>query len=290
MQTKVFEPKSYCFGVSQAIKKAIDVAHKNPNKNVYLLGKIVNNDQVIKDLAAQNIKTIDVSANDFPTVIGNFTPNDIVIFSAHGHDAKLENILLKNKVTFYNTTCATLLDNFIDVRRNVSLFKKVIFVGIKGHQETVAFLSISNKIFLYDVLTNEFPKNLKGKIYIAFQSTLSKDTIELAEKNIRQVYPNSYSMTTVCDVTQIRQKIVTSTPDDFDLIVIVGSLQSSNSSRLYDIAKSTFPSKVVIQVSTPEELIEKKNEIINCKKAAIYSGTSTPIKSILEVENYLKTI
>jgi 4-hydroxy-3-methylbut-2-enyl diphosphate reductase len=291
MKYEIFNPKSYCFGVQNAINMVINIAQKNKGKDIFLLGKVVNNDDVATLLTAFNVKTIDVTPDKYLDSIQDLKKNSIVIFSAHGHDKNLDSILHQKGITTYETTCPKITESLKKVQHYLHHYNHIIFVGVKNHPESIAFLSINNKVSFYDISNDNFDKSFKnGNIIVVTQSTLNEDQIEKANNNIKAIYSNAQFDSLVCDATKIRQNLVKQTPDEYDVIVIVGSHKSSNSTRLYDIAKNYFPNKLVLQIESINELMSNLEILKGHQKAAIYSGTSTPLEIIVETANYLETI
>ena len=88
--------------------------------------------------------------------------------------------------------------------------------------------------------------------------------------------------------TKFRQKDVIETDDSFDLLVVVGDKKSSNSRKLFEVSKAKHTKKLVLFVENLSDL--EQYNISNCSKAKIFSGTSTPLVLIKEIEEYLKRI
>lgn len=105
MEITRLTPISYCFGVTKAIDKALEIKYKFPDKNIYFFGELVHNENVIKYFNSLNIKAVPFTEFNALEILEQFTTDDVVIFSAHGHDKKYEEVLIKNNVTFFDTTC-----------------------------------------------------------------------------------------------------------------------------------------------------------------------------------------
>ena len=128
----------------------------------------------------------------------------------------------------------------------------------------------------------------KDQIHVVNQTTLSFLELEDIHKDIINHFPSAIIEDEICGATRVRQTRIASLNEDFDLFVIIGSLKSSNTDKLFQIAKEKYPSSLVLKVETEEEL--KKYDLSKCKKACLASGTSTPLSSIEEIEKYLKEI
>ena len=288
MDTYIVKPCGYCLGVNNAIDLSLKVKKKYPSKNVYIFGMLVHNNVVTDMLQKEGIITLDTTTCSKKKRLQEFTSEDIVIFTAHGHDEEYEEILKKNNVLYFDSTCPI-------VKKNISLIKEylktgdVIYIGKKNHPETEAALAVSSNIILYDIKEG-FDVNLvkKDQIHVVNQTTLSFLELEDIHKDIINHFPSAIIEDEICGATRIRQMRIASLNEDFDLFVIIGSLKSSNTDKLFQIAKEKYPSSLVLKVETKEEL--KKYDLSKCKKACLASGTSTPLSSIEEIEKYLKEI
>ena len=102
---KLLKPIAHCYGVINAINLAKKVASEHKDKNIYVFGLLVQNEEVVKALEEINIKTIEMNEDNAIELLNKFTPNDIVIFTAHGHPQVYEEILNRNHVTYVDATC-----------------------------------------------------------------------------------------------------------------------------------------------------------------------------------------
>ena len=90
---KLLKPIGHCYGVINAINLAKSVAEKYKDKNIYVFGLLVHNEEVTKELDSYGIKTIDLTNKNPLEVLKKFNSRDIVIFTAHGHPDVYEDIL-----------------------------------------------------------------------------------------------------------------------------------------------------------------------------------------------------
>ena len=278
----LLKPIGHCFGVLKAIEIAKETRKKYVDKNIYVFGLLVHNEEVVKELENNSIKTVMMNEDNAIDVLNKFTSNDVVIFTAHGHPEIYEDILKKNNVTYVDATCKKVKDCFTAIKEA----KEVIYIGKNHHPETVAALTMNKNAHLYDISSGSFNyDNLKTNSPLVInQTTLSFLELDAIHKEIKNKLPNAIFHDEICDATLLRQKAIKDIKDDVDTILIVGSNKSSNTMKLFDLAKSLHKNKQVVLVSSLGEL--KKNNII-CHNVVIASGTSTPIKTILEIKDYL---
>lgn len=277
----------YCFGVNNAIKIAKQVRDNYYDKNVYVFGELVHNDNVTLELKKYGINTIsnkDVSISR----LTSFKKDDIVIFTAHGHNKIYDKILKEKGIMSFDAICPR-------VKQNNTLIKEylkvgdVIYIGKENHPETLASLSISKRICFFDVLKGgDFSKIKTTNPLVINQTTLSLSDLEKINKIIKDKFKDAIFKDDVCQVTKKREDELKNINDDISLIVIVGSNKSSNTDKLYLLAKELYKDKLVIKIQNVEEL--KNIDFKNINSCFITSGTSTPIYTINEIANYLEEI
>ena len=81
----LLKPIGHCFGVLKAIEIAKETKEKYKDKNIYVFGLLVHNEEVVKALEENNIKTIEMNEDNAVELLNKFTKDDVVIFTAHGH-------------------------------------------------------------------------------------------------------------------------------------------------------------------------------------------------------------
>ena len=278
----LLKPIGHCFGVLKAIEIAKKTKEDFPNKNIYVFGLLVHNEEVVKELEQNDIKTIEMNEDNAIELLNKFTPHDVVIFTAHGHPQVYEDILKKNNVTYVDATCKKVKDCFNIIKEA----KEVIYIGKNHHPEAAAALTMNNNAHLYDISSGFDYSLLKSDHPLVInQTTLSFLELEFIHQEIKSKLPNAIFHDEICDATLLRQKAIHKIGDDIDTIIIVGSKRSSNTMKLYDIAKVVHPNKQVIMVDDVDEL--KGYQLVN-KNVAIASGTSTSIETINRIKEYLE--
>ena len=281
-------PISYCFGVTKAINDTLKIRKEYPNKDVYFFGDLVHNQKVVNFFLELGIKVVQFSEDDAFSKLEQFNSNDLVIFSAHGHDKKYEEVLKKNNVLFFDTTC-------IKVKKNLNLIEnakeQIIYIGKKEHPETFASLSYSEHIFLYDIKDYgkfDYSKVTDKKPLILNQSTLSINEIEKIFEDIKKHIPDAKFVDEICDASRIRQTKIISLPSDVDLVIVVGDKKSSNTTKLYNLSVAHNKNALTLMVNGSDELQEY--DLSKYKNAIIASGTSAPLSLIEEVQKYLEEL
>ncbi len=284
MKIDIIQPSGYCFGVMNAINEAIKIKKNNPFNNVYVLGELVHNEDVISFLNNHDIHTLVVNNNE-EEILKKINTNDILIFSAHGHNEKLDELLKNKKITFFDTTCKNVRKNLDLIKANID--KGIIYIGKENHAETKAAISISNKVILYDLDKGlDFSKITFKEPIIINQTTLSFLELNNIHKEILENIPKANIIDEICPVTRIRQENIINLKKDYDLLIIIGSKTSSNTNKLYELALKYHQNKKVLMIGSKKDLFNF--DLSNYQHVAIFSGTSTPNEIINEVKQYLE--
>lgn len=285
MEVKIFEPISFCFGVKRAIELVNKIREEYPYNNIYLFGELIHNKSVMDELALKGIKVIEFSKNSAEIQLNTFKAGDIVIFSAHGHDKNYEKILIKNGVKYFDSTCPIVK---VNLNRISKANGDVIFVGKEGHPETLASLSKGKNVYLYDINSKFDYSQIKSEqVYVMNQTTLSIFELKRIFKDIKEHFPNAIFTDEICNESRIRQENIASISDDYDLVIVIGDKNSSNTTKLYDIANKNKNRKNYL-VSNLDEV--KTIDLSRHKKVALFSGTSCPKYIIDEIYEYLRGI
>lgn len=285
MNVTEIKPIGFCYGVSNAIDKAKEIKEKNQDKNVYIFGMLVHNESVVSDLKEHGIITVEAN----PTILPTFTKDDIVIFTAHGHKEEWELPLKQNGVTTFDLTCPTVARCMSIIKDELSKGNQVIYIGKAGHPEAEASLSLGDNVILYDIKNGMDYKLISDKSpFVANQTTLSLLEIKDIHEDIKSHYEHARVIDEICGATRARQQAILNLKEDVDAIIVIGSVKSSNTDKLYCLAKDKYPSKTVLKVDSVESL--KGYDLSNVKNVAITSGTSAPSRDIDDIRNYLRSL
>ena len=280
MKVTVLKPKGYCAGVARAIKIALLTREEHPCKNVYVLGMLVHNHHVSNLLEKNNIKLVD-SMDDIKD-------NEVIVFNADGHTDEQYKIAKKKNLIIYDAICPKVESNLKKIKEELSNNHQVIYIGQSHHQETQIALSLSKEIVLYDDKDGiDWSRVKDDSPFVLNQTTLNSMEIINLYNDIKAHYPNARISNEICPTTRQRQQAV-QTVTNADAIIVVGDQVSSNSKRLFEIAKASHPGVDVFMVSDVEELpiqlLKNKNHI------AISSGASTPSDVIDEIYDRLTNL
>lgn len=289
MKVTLLKPEGYCAGVTNAINIAYEAKRNNIDKDVYILGMLVHNETVIKELSENGITTLYRDKSSEENILYNLKEGSVVIFSAHGHRKELDKIAEEKHFIVYDATCPKVMKNLAIIDKEISQGHDVIYIGHKDHPEALAALSHGNKVYFYDI-KNEFNyKQVKDKSPLVINQTT------LNTKELKDIYidiivnkPKARILDEICAATRLRQEAVINIPNDTNLILIIGDKKSSNTNRLLEIAKTFHSNIPSYLISNVDEL--KEIEIDHEANIAIASGASTPKKEIDSVVSYLSNL
>jgi 4-hydroxy-3-methylbut-2-enyl diphosphate reductase len=234
MDLLLANPRGFCAGVDRAIE-IVERALKLHGAPVFVRHEVVHNKYVVNNLRNKGAIFIE-DLNDVP-------PGSILIFSAHGVPQAIRREAEGRNLTVFDATCPLVTKVHIEVSRLRSQGKEIIMIGHKGHPEVEGTMG-QTEGGMYLVESPEQVANLtvNDEQHLAYvtQTTLSVDdasTIIAALKN-RFPFITGPKKDDICYATQNRQDAVKFMAPQCDLVIVVGSPNSSNSNRLREVAQS----------------------------------------------------
>ena len=276
----------FCSGVKNAINIVFNARKDYPDKRIYLLNKLVHNEAVINQIKELNIIVLDDKRSIKEKI--ESIDDGIIIFSAHGHDENLDKFAKDKNLIIVDSICPRVKRNMISIKQTIKENKNVIFIGITNHPETVASLSIDKNIYFIDFKDpniDHIPSLDNASIHN--QTTLIQSSLNAIYEDLSNKINHMEIVNDICFSTTNRQNALNEVTDE-DLIIIIGDKISSNSTRLFEVAKQKFPHRDVYQVSSLDEL--KKIDMSHNKKGFITAGASTPDIVINPIIEYLENL
>ena len=275
------EPRGFCAGVDRAIA-IVEKALETYGAPIYVRHEVVHNEFVIENLKRKGAIFVE-DMEDIPK-------GSHVIYSAHGVSK-----LVRKKASDFNlvpidATCPLVTKVHKEVIQQNKKGHIIIMIGHKGHPEvdgTMGQVDDNDKTFLVQNLGDIDRLRIKNteKISYVTQTTLSIDETKEIINKLKTKYPNisGPNKSDICYATQNRQDAIKSLIKDKELIIVVGSSNSSNSSRLAELAKQEGVESVLVGNIESFDL----SILLNKKKIGITAGASAP--EIL-VKNLIKKI
>ena len=284
LDIKLAKFSGFCYGVKRAVDTAKQLKFENPDKKIYILGELIHNTDVINELETLGIKTI----YNVPE-----KGDGICIIRSHGEPPEVFQKLEKAGFEVIDLTCP-------DVKkvqqRAIELAKNdyfVIIVGKSNHPEVVAIKAnadlYSDKVIVAckidDIKPYENEIKLCKKVGIVVQTTQMISTLNTITEYVNSIAKEVLIHNTICQSTSMRQKEAKELAEESDLMVVVGSKKSANTTHLAEILKNCTNT---IHIENDSELDEYKDLFNNIKKVGVTAGASTPQNVINKVIEKIK--
>ncbi len=268
MKVIVAKHSGFCVGV----KHAVDTALNQP-QGTYVLGEIIHNPSVVQAIKDKGLNVVE-SLDEIPD-------NSTVVFRSHGVPENFYGICEKRNIQVIDCTCGFVKRTQKIVKEQFSAGKQIVIVGEPEHPEVTGLLGWCGGSAV--VLNSEAqisPELSQKDVCVVCQTTFSAQKFEKIVKNIEKVCEKTVAVfRTICYTTEERQKEVEEIALLCDAVLVVGGLNSSNTNKLYELAKQRCAN--VFRLSSADELDCKK--LKNYKIVGIVSGASTPYVQTREV-------
>ncbi|HID81772.1 MAG TPA: 4-hydroxy-3-methylbut-2-enyl diphosphate reductase [Chromatiales bacterium] len=284
MEVLLANPRGFCAGVDRAIE-IVERALELFGAPIYVRHEVVHNRYVVNDLKNKGA----IFVNELDDVPDDAT----VIFSAHGVSRAVEEEATRRGLQVFDATCPLVTKVHMEVNRYSHEGREAILIGHEGHPEVEGTMgrydkSFGGEIYLVETLGDVEKLKIKDPDRLTYvtQTTLSMDDTRKIIDALRQRFPNIHGpkKDDICYATQNRQDAVKQLAEECDLVLVVGSPNSSNSNRLREIA---------IKRGTEAYLIDDAGEISavwlkNKTKIGVTAGASAPETIVQSVLEYLQ--
>ena len=270
-------PRGFCAGVDRAII-IVEQALEKFGAPIYVRNEVVHNKFVVDELRAKGA----IFVNELDKIPAGST----VIFSAHGVSKAIRAEAESRGLTAFDATCPLVTKVHIEVAKMRKAGMEIVMIGHKGHPEVEGTMGQSKEgMYLVEMPEDVAKLNVKNPEKLAFvtQTTLSMDDAALVINALRLRFPNIHAPKSddICYATQNRQDAVKIMAKDCDLVIVVGSPNSSNSNRLREVAQNQGVEAYMVDNASflkPEWLVGKR-------KIGVSAGASAPeilVKVVIE--------
>ncbi len=276
MLIKLADTAGFCFGVNRAIDMVENLLSQG--KKVATLGPIINNSEVVNDLSDRGAPFV-----NSPDEVNKDT---MLVIRSHGVAESVLNQIKELDIEYADATCPFVRKIHKIVKEAGQNGSTVIIAGdsnhpevkgIIGHTEGEAY-TFKNEEELVNLLSI-IPKEKLEDVTFAAQTTFDQKEWKKCLKFIKKVCTNAKIFDTICSATYSRQAEAENLAKSSDLMIIVGDTKSSNTSKLYEIAKRNCPDTLWIQ--TASDLLAER--LSNARLIGVTAGASTPARIIKEV-------
>ena len=280
MKIIVAKNAGFCFGVKRAIDSAYE-AIENEGPEIYSIGPLIHNELVTNDLKEKDLTIL----NDYDEIAK--LKNKKIIIRTHGIEKNIYELLKENDNEIIDLTCPFVSKIHDLVRDYSEKGYKVIVIGDREHPEVKGIVSYA-KSDIYVVISEDDIRELKidrnDKVLVVFQTTTNAENAQKLVDILKDLFYNIRLVNTICNATQNRQEEVKSLSKICDVMLIIGSSSSSNTKKLYEIAKANCKNTYLLT-----NLNDTKNiNIEQDAKIGVSAGASTPKYLIEEILNNVR--
>ena len=284
MQIRLANTRGFCAGVDRAIEIVRKVLEQNGSP-VYVKHEVVHNKTVVNELKGLGAVFVE-EIEDVPT-------GEIVIYSAHGVSKVVQKDSKEKHLEVYDATCPLVSKVHAEVIKYSKLGYECILIGHQNHPEVEGTMgqfddSFGGSIYLVESVEDVYKLKINDPTSLTYvtQTTLSIDDTQTIMDSLKRRFPDIHGPKTndICYATQNRQDSVKQLALECDLILVIGSINSSNSNRLREIAERGGVESYLIDSSEDldHKWLEGKTEV------GITSGASAPEHLVKELVSLLQ--
>jgi 4-hydroxy-3-methylbut-2-en-1-yl diphosphate reductase len=273
-------PRGYCAGVERAVE-TVELALEHYGAPIYVRKQIVHNEHVVRDLEARGAVFVEDE--------GEAPEGATIVFSAHGVAPSVHDRSAARGLNTIDATCPLVTKVHVQARRYAADGYTVILIGHAGHEEVVGTMGEApDSIVLVESVEDAERLVLPEQAKLAYitQTTLSVDETQEIISALRRRFPQIYApkKEDICYATSNRQWAVKEMAEHIDVLLVVGSRNSSNSNRLVDVARAG---------GVPAYLIDDETDIDEswldgAAVAGVTSGASAPEKLVERVCDWFR--
>jgi 4-hydroxy-3-methylbut-2-enyl diphosphate reductase len=277
MEVLLANPRGFCAGVDRAIE-IVERALQLFGAPIYVRHEVVHNRYVVDDLKQKGAI--------FVEELDQIPDDNYVIFSAHGVSKAVQREAERRQLKVFDATCPLVTKVHMEVTRYSRKGIETVLIGHRGHPE------VEGTMGQYDHLVESAEDVRKLKVQnphglrFVTQTTLSKDDTAIVIDCLRETFPDIQGpkKDDICYATQNRQDAVKQLAEHCDLILVVGSRNSSNSNRLREIASN----KQIEGYLIDSEDDIKPEWLTNKACVGVTAGASAPELLVQNVVNFLQ--
>ncbi len=280
MRVLLANPRGFCAGVDRAIE-IVERAIKQHKPPVYVRHEVVHNKFVVDDLKAKGAI--------FVEEIAEVPPGKVVVFSAHGVSQAVRKQADKIDAIIYDATCPLVTKVHKEVIRKQKQNHQVVLIGHEGHPEVEGTIGQSGDgkvVQLVETLADVDNLSVDNpRLSYTTQTTLSVDDTQQIVDALKRKFPNIQApkKDDICYATQNRQDAVKTLMKEADVLLVLGSSNSSNSNRLREIADKMHKNAYLVDSATEIQ----PSWLAHVNTIGVTAGASAPEILVQNVINYL---
>ncbi len=285
----------FCFGVKRATDCIEELLEKNSSARIYTLGKLIHNQIYIDGLAERGVVAID---EQYAEKVARKSSEDapaILVIRAHGITRECEERLSHlcdehPHFSVIDMTCPFVKRIHKIASENTDGSTRFVLLGNREHPEVLGIMSYAKGERAVFPTADEICEYLESRqdeklTVFASQTTQSTHEWKKTQKNLKKLCTNAKIFDTICNVTENRQSETEEIARRSDAMIVIGGKDSSNTRKLYEVAKKYCPTTLWIE--SAEQLCA--TSLTGKRKIGITAGASTPAKLIMEVQSTMNT-
>ena len=282
MEALLANPRGFCAGVERAIA-IVERAIALYGAPIYVRHEIVHNKFVVEDLRSKGAVFVD-ELDEVPA-------GATVIFSAHGVSKAVQADAEARGLKVFDATCPLVTKVHVEVAKMLKVGREIVMIGHRGHPEAEGTMGqASDDMYLVETLEDVAALKVKDETHLAYvtQTTLSVDDAANIVNALKQRFPAIVGpkKDDICYATQNRQDAVKFMAPRSDVVIVVGSPNSSNSNRLREVAQN---------MGVPAYMVDHADQIkaewvAGKQRIGITAGASAPEVLVAQVIERLKEL
>ena len=273
-------PRGYCAGVDRAVQ-TVERALELHGPPVYVRKEIVHNKHVVEQLRERGAIFVD-QETEVPE-------GEMVVFSAHGVAPSVHANSAARGLNTIDATCPLVTKVHVEAKKFAADGYTIVFIGHQGHEEVEGTMGEAPGHMVL-VETEEDVESLEvedpDRVAFLTQTTLSVDETDRLIRKLREKFPNVTGPKSddICYATTNRQQAVRQMATECDLVLVIGSRNSSNSNRLVEVARDHGADSYLIDNTSQvkEEWLEGKRVV------GISSGASAPEELVQSLVDFFR--
>jgi 4-hydroxy-3-methylbut-2-enyl diphosphate reductase len=268
MQILLANPRGFCAGVDRAIE-IVERALRLHGAPIYVRHEVVHNKYVVNDLRAKGAVFVE-DLHDVPT-------GATVVFSAHGVSQEVRRDAQARGLNVFDATCPLVTKVHVEVAKMHEGDREIIMIGHAGHPEVEGTMGqVDGRMYLVESVEDVEKLQVQDPSNLAFvtQTTLSVDDARAITEVLKRRFPGIVGpkKDDICYATQNRQDAVKAMARRCDVVIVVGSPNSSNSNRLREVASNLgVPSYMVDNAADLDPAWVEGKEVVG-----VTAGASAP--------------
>jgi 4-hydroxy-3-methylbut-2-enyl diphosphate reductase len=277
MEIHVAKSAGFCFGVKRAVRMALDAA-KTEAGPVYMLGDIVHNEHVIRELREVGIQVVDSL---------DHVDSGTLLIRAHGSVPEVYETARKKGLKILDATCSLVLEIHKIARQLQEEGYTIVIIGDHGHDEVIGIAGqVESPIIVSSSQEAAEKIDKLARIGVVVQSTQNIENVQQIVSVLAGKCRELRFVNTICYTTTNHQRDIRELPLENDIMIIIGSRNSANTCRLTEISQELNPR--TYQVESADEVLPQWFEGV--KSIGVSAGASTPDIIINEVIEKIQQI